>query len=197
MQFVRQLFDACRAHAPDCTVDEIVSAIEAKIQIKHGQTVDNWMGFFLTAVPRHFEGEAFHRSRASVAAESRSHQESPAGYQPDHWRSNLEHIAAALPDGYEEIASSLRDLTATANDDDVEGIQQRLIIVEEAMIATALARLSEEDALDAAREIERRLGPDRAKMITADQISALEAHYRAQDLLKRAGLPRLSLYYPR
>lgn len=58
------------------------------------------------------------------------------------------------------------------------------------------ARQSEEALLEARRELDRQLRPYRGKM-TADQLAMLEKQYLDRNLLEKAGLPRLSLFYMR
>ena len=100
--------------------------------------------------------------------------------------------------GFEEIADSLKRLADEAERHyaDLEGLEQRLTVLEEKMIALARARQSEEEMLDSRRELERQLRPYRGKM-TADQLAMLENQYLDRRLLEKAGLPRLSLFYMR
>ena len=113
-------------------------------------------------------------------------------------RTYLEANATSLPAGYEETAASLRRLAGDAEQHyaDLEALEQRLTVLEEKMIATARSRQSEEELLDARRELEGQLRPYRGKM-TADQLAMLEKQYLERILLEKAGLPRLSLFYMR
>ena len=61
--------------------------------------------------------------------------------------------------------------------DDLESLEQRLTVLEEKMIATARARQSDEQLLEARQELDRQLRPYRGKM-TADQLTMLEKQYR-------------------
>ena len=63
-------------------------------------------------------------------------------------------------------------------------------------IAAARSRRSDEELLEARRELDRELRPYRSKM-TADQLAMLERQYLDRRLLEKAGLPRLSLFYLR
>jgi predicted RNase H-like nuclease (RuvC/YqgF family) len=116
----------------------------------------------------------------------------------DDLRRYLEANAAALPAPFEEIAASLRKLAAEVERHyaDLEGLEQRLTVLEEKMIATARANQTEEQLLESRRELDRQLKPYRAKM-TADQLSMLEKQYLERHVLERCGLPRLSLFYMR
>ena len=113
-------------------------------------------------------------------------------------RAYLEGNAAALPPECAEIAGSLRKLAAEVEQHytDLEGLEQRLTVLEEKMIAQARAGQSEEQLLESRRELDRQLRPYRGKM-TADQLSMLEKQYLERHLLERTKLPRLSLFYMR
>jgi hypothetical protein len=62
------------------------------------------------------------------------------------------------------------------------------------MIAAARARQTDDDLLQARRDLDSQLRPYRGKM-TADQLAMLERQYLERSLLERAKLPRLSLFY--
>ena len=113
-------------------------------------------------------------------------------------RSYLETNAAQLPQGYEEIAASLRKLAAEVEQHyaNLEALEQRLTVLEEKMIALARMRQTEEESLAGRQELERQLRPYRGKM-TAEQLAMLEKQYLERNLLEKAGLPRLSLFYMR
>jgi hypothetical protein len=132
------------------------------------------------------------------AAPARRKRDAAPPFPLDDLRRYLEANAAALPAGYEETAASLRRLAAQADEHyaDLEGLEQRLTVLEEKMLAYARARQSEEELLDSRRELDRQLRPYRGKM-TADQLAMLERQYLERILLEKAGLPRLSLFYMR
>jgi len=113
-------------------------------------------------------------------------------------RRYLEANAAALGPAYTEIADSLRRLAQDVEQHyaDLEGLEQRLTVLEEKMIAVARANQTEEQLLESRRELDRQLRPYRGKM-TADQLSMLEKQYLERHVLERSGLPRLSLFYMR
>jgi hypothetical protein len=100
--------------------------------------------------------------------------------------------------GFEEIASALEKIAAEAGTHytGLEQLEQRLTVLEDKMAAIARATQSEEDLLQARRELESTLRPYRSKM-TADQLAMLERQYLERRLLDNAGLPRLSLFYLR
>ena len=140
-------------------------------------------------------------SEAQIMAEgapARPRQESAPPFTVDELRAYLEGNAAGLPAGYEQIAASLGKLAAEADRHygDLEGLEQRLTVVEEKMIGAARAQQSEEQALESRRDLDRQLRPYRGKM-TADQLSMLEKQYLERHLLEQSGLPRLSLFYMR
>jgi hypothetical protein len=95
--------------------------------------------------------------------------------------------------GFEEAAASLEALLAGPLDD-LEDAEQRLGILEQKVIAALRARQSEEEALAARKALDSQLRPYRSKM-TADQLAMLERQYLDRDLLEKANVPRLSLFY--
>ena len=132
------------------------------------------------------------------AAPARRTRDAAPPFALEDLRKYLDANAAALPPGFEEIAASLRKLAADADQHyaDLEGLEQRLTVLEEKMIAGARSRQSEEELLEARRELDRQLRPYRGKM-TADQLAMLEKQYLERILLEKAALPRLSLFYMR
>ena len=122
----------------------------------------------------------------------------PPPFSLDELRTYLEANAGGLPAEYDEIASSLRALATDVEQHyaDLEGLEQHLTVLEEKMLAVARTRQTDEQMLEARRELERQLRPYRGKM-TADQLSMLEKQYFERQLLEKARLPRLSLFYMR
>jgi len=111
-------------------------------------------------------------------------------------RAYLEHNRKLVPPG--EICDALGRLAAEVEQHfaDLEGLEQHLTVLEEKMIAEARARQTEQDLLEARRALEAQLRPYRGKM-SAAQIAMLEKQYLDRNLLEKAGLPRLSLFYLR
>jgi hypothetical protein len=134
---------------------------------------------------------------AGNAPAGRSRADAPP-FALEELRAYLEANAAALPAGFDEIAASLRRLAADAEQHyaDLEGLEQRLTVLEEKMIASARTRQSDEALLESRLELDRQLRPYRGKM-TAEQLAMLEKQYLERILLEKAGLPRLSLFYMR
>jgi hypothetical protein len=128
----------------------------------------------------------------------KARRESAPPFPLEDLRAYLEGNAAAVAGGHEEIADSLRKLASEVEQHyaDLEGLEQRLTILEEKMIAAARARQTEEQALRTRQELDRQLRPYRGKM-TADQLTMLEKQYLERNLLETSGLPRLSLFYMR
>jgi transcription termination factor NusB len=77
---------------------------------------------------------------------------------------------------------------------DLEDLERRLTVLEEKMIAAARASQTDDDLLEARRDLDAQLRPYRGKM-TADQLSMLERQYLERSLLEKSRLPRLSLFY--
>ena len=125
-------------------------------------------------------------------------RESTPPFEIDQLRSYLEANAATIPAGFEDIAASLRKLGAEIDEHykDLEGLEQRLTVLEEKMIAAARTRQTDDELLESHRELDRQLRPYRGKM-TADQLAMLEKQYLERILLEKARLPRLSLFYMR
>jgi len=128
----------------------------------------------------------------------RARREAPPPFPLEDLRAYLESNAAAVREACPEIAATLARLAAEAEThyQDLEGLEQRLTVLEEKMIAAARSRQSDDDLLQARRELDTQLRPYRGKM-TADQLSMLERQYLERSLLEKARLPRLSLFYMR
>jgi DNA repair exonuclease SbcCD ATPase subunit len=132
------------------------------------------------------------------AAPAKTRRETAAPFSVDELRAYLTSSAAALPPGYEEIAQSLGKLAAEVEQHyaDLEGLEQRLTVLEEKAIAVARLRQTEEQMLESRRELDRQLRPYRGKM-TADQLTMLEKQFTERRILETANLPRFSLFYMR
>jgi hypothetical protein len=111
-------------------------------------------------------------------------------------RANAAEIQKQEP--YVEIARAVERLAVeiSAFYGDLEDLERRLTALEDKMIAIARARQTDENLLQARRELDLQLRPYRGKM-TAEQLSMLEKQYLERQLLESAGLPRLSLFYLR
>ena len=132
------------------------------------------------------------------SAPARSRKEAAPPFPLEELRAYLKTNAGALPPEYAEIAAVLTRLADEVEQhySDLEGLEQRLTVLEEKMIATARARQTDEQLLQARQELDRQLRPYRGKM-TAEQLAMLEKQYLERNLLEKAGLPRLSLFYMR
>jgi hypothetical protein len=132
------------------------------------------------------------------AARPRPQKETAAPFSLEELQAYLRRNASAMPAGYEEIAAALEGLAGAAETHyaDLEGLEQRLTVLEEKMVAAARTRQSDDDMLELRRELDRQLRQYRGKM-TADQLSMLEKQYLERRLMEKAGLPRLSLFYMR
>jgi hypothetical protein len=122
----------------------------------------------------------------------------PPPFSIDELRAYLLGNATAVRAEHREIAEALERLAGEIERhyDDLEGLEQRLTVLEEKLIAELRARQTEEQLLEARRELDRQLRPFRGKM-TADQLAMLEKQYLERNLLEKSGLPRLSLFYMR
>ncbi len=131
-------------------------------------------------------------------ARAAARRESAPPFTAEELRAYLARNAAALPEGYEEIAAALERLTGEMERyyADLEELERRLTVLEEKMVAQARTRRSEEEMLESRRELDRQLRPYRGKM-TAGQLAMIEKQYLDRYLLEKSGLPRLSLFYMR
>jgi hypothetical protein len=135
---------------------------------------------------------------AGTAAPAR-HRESAPPFALDDLRDYLVRNAAAVRLAgapYDEIASALERIAAQAEIQyqDLEELERRLTVLEEKMIAAARSRQSEEQLLEARRQLDAQLRPYRAKM-SAEHLALLEKQYLERNLLEEGSLPRLSLFY--
>ncbi|HYP12527.1 MAG TPA: hypothetical protein VEQ63_01270 [Bryobacteraceae bacterium] len=106
----------------------------------------------------------------------------------------LRRNADSVRDRYPDIAAALERLAAEDHYNNLEALEQHLTILEDRMAAQARLVQTDEQLLEARRELDATLKPYRSKM-TADQLAMLERQYLERWLLERSGLPRLSLFY--
>jgi hypothetical protein len=134
------------------------------------------------------------------AGESRAAKPDKAPFELEQLRAYLVRNAGELRGrgSYVDIVESLEKLAAEAAEhySDLERLEQRLTVMEEKMSAIARVAQTEEDLLQARRDLDGTLRPYRGKM-TAGQLAMLERQYLERWLLEKAGLPRLSLFYLR
>jgi hypothetical protein len=142
--------------------------------------------------------EAQLMAEATAPAAQRKGRKAAPPFAIEELRAYLQNNAAALPPEHAGIAVAVERLAGDIERyyDDLEALEQRLTVLEEKMIAAERARQSEDDLLEARRALDRQLRPYRGKM-TADQLAMLEKQYVERNLLEKARLPRLSLFYMR
>lgn len=114
----------------------------------------------------------------------------------DYLSGNSAKLRARQDPVYEEVAATLDRLASEAEThyEDLEDLERRLTALEDRIVAVARTRQSEEQLLEARRELDRQLRPYRGKM-TAEQLTMLEKQYLERRLLEEERLPRLSLFY--
>lgn len=137
-------------------------------------------------------------------AQAASGAKPPAG--PDPAPFAVEEVAAFLRanadavrrPGYEEIAAALERIHEDLPEHyrDLEDLERRLTALEEKMLAMAKGGQSEQDLLEARRELDGQLRPYRGKM-SAEQLAMLESRFLERRVFETANLPRLSLFYLR
>jgi hypothetical protein len=136
---------------------------------------------------------------AGAPAPQRPHKEAAPPFSLSELRDYLTKNAADLrAAGRGEIAETLDRLAEEAESHyrNLEDLERRLTALEDKLIASERAGQTEDELLEARRDLDLQLRPYRGKM-TADQIAMLEKQYLDRRLLERAGLPRLSLFYLR
>ncbi|HTR39961.1 MAG TPA: hypothetical protein VMH80_29015 [Bryobacteraceae bacterium] len=140
------------------------------------------------------------QAMAGMAQPANARKPAPVPFTPEELRTYLETNAAELrkKSGFEDIAHTVERLVSELDTlyHDLEELERRLTALEDKMIALAHSRQSDEDLLQARRELDLELRPYRGKM-TAEQLAMLEKQYLERRLLDSAGLPRLSLFYLR
>jgi hypothetical protein len=140
------------------------------------------------------------QAMAGVAPSPGGRKESAAPFSLDALESYLAANAQQIrrQEGLAEVAAAVEQLAsgAAALYHDLEDLERRLTALEDKMIALVRSRQTEEQLLEARRELDLQLRPYRGKM-TAPQIGMLERQYLERQLLESSGLPRLSLFYLR
>jgi hypothetical protein len=129
----------------------------------------------------------------------RKHEPVKAPFELDELKSYLSENARALRTkhhAFSEIAASLEKLASEAETHytNLEQLEQRLTVLEEKMSAIAKSTQSEEEMLEARQQLDSSLRPYRGKM-SAEQLSMLEKQFLERNVLEKAALPRLSLFY--
>ena len=140
-------------------------------------------------------------AKAMAGGAPAKHTESAPPFPVEDLRGYLAQNASAVRlagPAFGEIAASLERLAAEAEMQyqDLEDLERRLTVLEEKMIAAARSGQTEQQLLDARRDLEAQLRPYRAKM-NAEHLAMLEKQYLERNVLERAKLPRLSLFYMR
>lgn len=179
-------------------LEAVLRGIDAAFQKWRGRKSKTQMVNSLTFCAQAVLTEA--QSMAAGAPRPAARESAPP-FPMDDLRSYLTGNAATVRQAgaaYEEIAAALERLAAEAEHhyQDLEDLERRLTVLEEKTVASARTRQSEEQLLDARRELDAQLRPYRSKM-TAEHLAMLEKKYLERNLLEKAGLPRLSLFYMR
>lgn len=135
---------------------------------------------------------------AGVAPARQKNETGPPFPLPE-LRAYLERNAAEVRQaGFAEVADALDAAIANIEQHyaDLEDLERLLSVLEEKMIAAARAAQTDQQLLEIRRELDAQLKPYRGKM-SAGQIALLEKQYLERNVLERARLPRLSLFYLR
>jgi hypothetical protein len=170
----------------------ITAAFEKWRSRKHRTQMVNCVAYCAQAIAHEAQIMA-----GTVRDSGASHANDAPPFTLDEVRSYLGKNAVKLrKTGFDEIASKLDALAANIETEyaDLESLEQTLTALEDKLIATQRARLTEDELIAARRELDLQLRPYRTKM-TADQLAMLEKQYLDRRLLERADIPRLSLFY--
>jgi predicted transcriptional regulator len=100
---VTLLIDRCKAHAADCTAEEIVHFLRRKTELLAHASIGNPTGFLLTAVPKCFTGESFRLFREERERQRRQAEELRLQQEREveEWRREQERLLAD-PDASED-----------------------------------------------------------------------------------------------
>jgi hypothetical protein len=144
--------------------------------------------------------QAVYQEAQIMAGAAPPHKPVEAPFTAEELRAFLESNIAALrgKPKMEEVTESLRQIAEAVamQIGNLEELEQRLSALEDKMKAIVRTTQSDEDLFEARRELDSTLRPYRGKM-TADQLAMLEKQYLDRNLLEKAALPRLSLFYLR
>lgn len=118
----------------------------------------------------------------------------PAESLPDgEVKAHLLNRAAAVEAVCPQVATELRSIAASGSHD-LEAIERRLSTLDGDVLAAAQARLSKSQVEEIRAGIKGKVKAYSGKMTDA-QIALLEQQYFERDVLEKAKLPRLSLFY--
>jgi hypothetical protein len=179
-------------------LEAVLRGIDAAFEKWRGRRIKTQMVNSLAFCAQAVLTEAQQMAAGSGTAQPKPRRETAPPFALEDLRAYLDANAASLPPDHAETAASLRRLSAEVelHYADLEALEQRLTVLEEKMIAMARLRQTEEQLLESRQELERQLRSYRGKM-TAAQLAMLEKQYLERNLLERARLPRLSLFYMR
>jgi hypothetical protein len=179
-------------------LEAVLRGVDAAFQKWRSRKVKTQMVNSLAFCAQAVLTEAQLMADAAGAGAQSVQRQAPAPFSIEELRAYLRNNAGALASAHSEIAAALERLAGEMEQyyEDLESLERRLTVLEEKMIAAERFRQSEEDLVEARRELDRQLRPYRSKM-TADQLAMLEKQYLERNLLEKAGLPRLSLFYMR
>ncbi len=182
----------------DVPLEAVLRGIDAAFERwrgrKHRTQLVNSLAFCAQAVLT--EAQAM----AGAAARPATRESAPP-FPLDDLRDYLARNAAAVRQAdtaYAEVAAALERLAAEADGHyrDLEDLERHLTVLEEKTVAIARGRQTEDQLLEARRNLDAQLRPYRSRM-SAEHLALLEKQYLERNLLEKEGLPRLSLFYMR
>ena len=106
-------------------------------------------------------------------------------------------ISQGFSKSCQEAAGSLARLASEARNNaikDLELVEQKLTVLEEKLLASAIQSIDEDEMLRIRCELDKQLISYRKKM-TTEQLFLIERQFLHRQIFEMAGLPRLSLFY--
>lgn len=165
-----------------------IDAVFEKRRKRQGQETVNSLAYCKPAVM--VEAQAM--ARAGVG---RPTQRPAAPFRIEQLREFIAGRVEALREaGQADLADSLAALNIDELFQDLEQLEQRLVAIEEKLLARLRGEVSDDWLSEARRSLDSELKPCRLKM-TADQFAALERRLLDRRLMDEAKVPRLSLFY--
>ncbi len=151
--------------------------------------------------------EVLGAAREMAHGDTAIQQSASAGFEPGSlaafFRERAEHLRQAAEEGNVQrdllgsVARSLEELAEKAEGGglgDLEDLERMLTVLDDRLFAAATVALSEDQLLQAGRELDAELKPYRRKM-TAEQLGSLRQAYLRRKTFDLLGLPRLSLFH--
>lgn len=188
------ILNEVRRRNPDATPEEIHAYLVRRVFLDEPTPARSWNKWEVVV-------KAIGRDYPAAVPRSGSRVLEPAAdaSKVEELRDHLLRCAEALRSRPElvEVCHALDGLAADANTQyrDLEGLEGKLTALEGQAAAVIRASVTEDDLSAMRGELDATLRPYRGRMKT-EQIALLERQYLDRLVQEKAGLPRLSLFYP-